>query len=90
MFSPISGASPGQSTTDMRHDTKFNRGLHDDTNPAVDGLDFHHQCGTKSHPYIILADPSHPEHKFPFDITPIEKLSITTMTTMESWNYRGV
>jgi hypothetical protein len=45
---------------------------YDDTNPAVDALDFRRQCGTKSRPYIILADPSHPEHNFPFDITPFE------------------
>jgi hypothetical protein len=45
---------------------------YDDADPAVDALDFRRQCGTKLRPYIILADPSHPEQNFPFDVTPLE------------------
>jgi hypothetical protein len=77
MFSPTSGASPGQSTTNtMPSSTEdhasYSAAYSDDTGLAVDALDFRHQCGTKSHPYIILVDPSHPEQNFPFDITPLK------------------
>jgi hypothetical protein len=76
MFSPTSGASPvGQSTADMTPSSTEDHTTttaYDDTDPAIDALDFRRQCGTKSRPYIILADPSHPEHNFPFDITPFE------------------
>jgi hypothetical protein len=73
MFSPTSGASPGQSTTDtMPSSTEDHATYCDDADPSVDALDFRHQFGTKSHPYIILADPSHPERNSPFDITSFE------------------
>jgi hypothetical protein len=39
---------------------------------ALDALDFRRQWGTKSHPYITLADPSHPERNFPFDVISFE------------------
>jgi hypothetical protein len=44
----------------------------DDIDPAVDVLDFRCQSGTTSRPCIILTNPSHPVHNFPFDITLIE------------------
>ncbi len=73
MFSPTSGASPGQqSTTDTMPSSTDAAYSYDDADPAVDALDFRRQCGTKLRPYIILADPSHPEQNFPFDVTPLK------------------
>jgi hypothetical protein len=65
IFSPAAASPPSQQSTASLTDYD-----HDDS--AVDGLDFKRQCGTKSRPYIILADPSHPEQNYPFDITPLE------------------
>jgi hypothetical protein len=67
-----SGASSGQSTTDtMPSSTEDHAATTDDTDPAVDVLDFRRQWGTQNCPYIILARPSHPEHNAPFDIHPL-------------------
>jgi hypothetical protein len=74
LFSPASGVSPGHySSTDTTASlTEDHASYYEDTDPAVDALDFRRQCGTKGRPYIILAEPSHPEQNFPFDITPLE------------------
>jgi hypothetical protein len=64
-----SGASSGQSTTNtMPSSTEDHAASSDDSDPALDVLDFRRQWGTQSCPYIILARPSHPEHNSPFDI----------------------
>ena len=81
MFSPTVGASPGQ-FPDMTSPGRFPdmrptsieafAVYNDDSDPAVGGLDFRHQHGTKNCPFIVMADPSHPEQNFPFDICQID------------------
>jgi hypothetical protein len=48
MFSPTSGALPGQHTANLMPSfTEDHAAYDDDTNPDVDALDFKQQCGTK-------------------------------------------
>jgi hypothetical protein len=64
-----SGASLGQSTTNMIPSSmEDNAASSDDSNLAVDVLDFQRQWDTQSCPHIIFARPSHTEHNSPFDI----------------------
>jgi hypothetical protein len=73
MFSPTSGvSSPVHSVMEVTATLMESSTSLGETYQAVDMLYFCHQRGTKSHPNITLADPSHSEKNFPFDITPIE------------------
>jgi hypothetical protein len=73
LFSPTTGvSSPGHFITDIAATSLTDSSSGDDVDLALDTLDFRHQGGTKSRPYITLADPSHTEQNFPFDITPLE------------------
>jgi hypothetical protein len=90
LFSPASGVSPGHySSTDMMASlTEVHASYYEDTDPAVDALDFRQQCGTNGRPYIILADPSHPSRAFLLILLPWKGLSTTTTTTtgsMSGW-----
>ena len=67
---------------DQSTDTKPSS-TEDPDSAVVDALDFRHQYGTKSHPYITFADPSYPERNFPFEITSIEGVA------HNNFEYRG-
>jgi hypothetical protein len=65
LFSP--SPSRASSPTNMTPSSTEDYDMHANDS-ALDALDFRRQWGTKSHPCITLADPSHPERNFPFHI----------------------
>jgi hypothetical protein len=80
MVSSNSVSSLGQSTTDtMPSSTEDHAASSDDSDPALDVLEFRCQWATHTCPIIILARPSHPERNIPFDVHSLEGMEHTRL-----------